>query len=56
LLGVPGRKNGRQPVAAVSSESNFEHGTRYDSAILSIRTSANRWRWPVSLRTRFFGL
>jgi hypothetical protein len=28
----------------------------YGSWIFVILTCANRWRWPVSLRTRFFGL
>jgi len=52
---------GRYPgeaIAFVAIKSDLEHGAtrRYGSVILVILTSAKGWRWPLSLRTRFFGL
>jgi hypothetical protein len=51
-------KNTGQPIAVVPVKCNVEHGfsSRAYRLILVILISAKGWRWPFSLRTRFFGL
>jgi hypothetical protein len=53
--------NSGEATVSVAVKSDLEHGglvatRRYGSVILVILTSAKGWRWPLSLRTRFFGL
>jgi hypothetical protein len=57
---MPGSKNRGQPIPAVPIKYDLKHARSvsrgYGRLILVILTSAKGWRWPLSLRTRFFGL
>jgi hypothetical protein len=60
-IGVAEGIEAGETIVFVSKERDLEHAglrftRRYGSVILVILTSANGWRWPLSLRTRFLGL
>ena len=58
-LACPRGKNRGQPIRPSRGKTYLEHcrrAARLRQVIFVIRISAKRWRWPMSLRTRFLGL